>query len=219
MKLTSFQELAVWRKQATISVQEEFVGKPLPPTLEDSLPQNLHDTFDTARTGIRRGADLYINLCNLIERLVKRNEAIAGEYGRFNLNLHSITETTEGTYAVDTNDVPLLNEGIKSTAKHIATTQNLLEDESRAWDQGFLEDVKSVRDGLVSMRELFDRKDRLARDNIPQLERRIQQNEQKLQGIKAKGGAAKPGEAEKVENAIVNVSMGIGHIDHRLMPL
>lgn len=123
------------------------------------------------------------------------------------MNLQSITETSADTYAIDTNDVPLLNEGINGTAKHVGTSQNLLDDESRAWDEGLLEDIKYMRDALVSMRDMFDRRDRYARDNIPQLEKRIQTNEQKLQGIKAKGDTAKPGEAEKVENAIVNVSV------------
>ena len=188
-------------------MQEEFVGKNLPPTLEDSLPQNLQDTFETVRSGVRRSADLYINLCNLTERLCKRKEALAGEYGRFSLSLISLTDTSADTYAIDTNEVPLLNEGIMGTAKHVGTSQALLEDETRAWDEGLLEDFKTMRDALVSMRDMFDRRDRYARDNIPQLERKIQQNEQKLQGIKAKGDVAKPGEAEKVENAIVNVSL------------
>nr|POF13940.1 sorting nexin mvp1 [Quercus suber] len=199
-------ELAVWRKQATISVQEEFIGKALPPSLEDSLPQDLQDTFDTVRSGVRRSAELYITLCNLVERLCKRKEAIASEYGRFSLNLTSLAETSSETYAIDANEVPLLNEGINSTAKHLSTSQSLLEDEARAWDEGLLEDLKTIRDSLVSMRDMFDRRDRYARDNIPQLERKIMQNESKLQGIKAKGEAAKPGEAEKVEKAIVNVS-------------
>jgi sorting nexin-8 len=187
-------------------VQEEFIGRSLPPTLEDSLPQNLQETFETVRSGVRRSADLYINLCNLVERLCKRKEAIAAEYGRFGMNLTSIAESTNDTFAIDVNDVPLLNEGIKATAKHLSNSQGLLEDESRAWDEGVLEDLKSVRDGMVALRDLFDRKDRLARDNIPQLEKRIISNENKLSGIKAKGEAAKPGEAEKVETAIVNVS-------------
>lgn len=188
-------------------MQEEFIGRTLPPTLEDSLPQNLQETFDTVRSGVRRSADLYINLCNLVERLCKRKEAIAAEYGRFGLNLTSITETTNDAFAIDTNDVPLLNEGVKATAKHLSTSQGLLEDESRAWDEGVLEDLKSIRDGMVALRDLFDRRDRLARDNIPQLEKRIYASENKLSGIKAKGDAAKPGEAEKVENSIVNVSL------------
>ena len=152
---------------------------------------------------------MYINLCNLTERLCKRKEAIAGEYGRFKMNITSITETSADTYAIDTNDVPLLNEGMNGTAKHVGTSQALIEDEARAWDEGLLEDLKTMRDALVSVREMFDRRDRYARDNIPQLERRIHQNEGKLQSIKAKGDAAKPGEAEKVENAIVNVSFAL----------
>lgn len=117
-----------------------------------------------------------------------------------------MTETSADAYAIDTNDVPLLNEGIKGTAKQLSNSQALHEDEARAWDEGLLEDLKTMRDSLVSMRDMFDRRDRFAKDNIPQLERKIQQNEQKLQGIKAKGAAAKEGEAEKVENAIVAVS-------------
>ena len=121
----------------------------------------------------------------------------------------ALTETSADTYAIDANDVPLLNEGIKSTAKHLGTSQSLFEDEARAWDEGLLEDLKTMRDSLVSMRDMFDRRDKFAKDNIPQLEKRIQANEQKLQGIKAKGDAAKPGEAEKVENAIINVRQSV----------
>lgn len=155
---------------------------------------------------MRRSADLYINLCNLVERVCKRKEGVAAEYGRINLNLQTLTETSADTYAIDTNDVPLLNEGIKSTAKHVGTSQSLLEDEARAWDEGVLEDLKTMRDSLVSMRDMFDRRDRYAKDNIPALEKRIQSNEQKLQAIRAKGDSAKPGEAEKVGNAITAVS-------------
>ena len=112
--------------------------------------------------------------------------------------------TAEATIknAIDTNDVPLLNEGMKGTAKHLSTSQALLEDEAKAWDEGLLEDLKSMRDGLVSMREMFDRRDRLSKDNIPQLEKRISSNEAKLQGIKAKGDAAKAGEAGDAVRAV-----------------
>lgn len=149
---------------------------------------------------------MYINLCNLTERLSKRKEAIASEYGRFSLNLTNLTETSFDTYSIDPNDVPLLNDGIKNTAKHLGTAQALDDDEARAWDEGLLEDLKTMRDSLVSMRDMFDRRDRFAKDNIPQLEKRIQQNESKLQGIKAKGDQAKAGEEGKVADAIVKVS-------------
>ncbi|KAI9891481.1 MAG: Sorting nexin mvp1 [Vezdaea aestivalis] len=210
MFLTVPTELAVWRKQAAISVQEEFTGKPLPPQLEDSLPATLNETFDTVRTGVRRGAEIYINLCSLLERLAKRNEGIAADYLRLSLALQTLTDTTESTYAVDTNDVPLLNEGLNATAKHLTASQSLLEDESRAWDEGVLEDLKKQRDVLVSMRDLFDRRDRYARDNIPYLEKRIQTNETKLTNLKAKPeGSVKPSDIEKVEDAIIKDKQSI----------
>lgn len=107
---------------------------------------------------------------------------------------------------MDTNDVPSLNTGITATARHLSTSQSLLEDEARAWTDGVLEDLKRQRDTLVSVREMFDRRDRLARNNIPQLEKRIENSERKLQELRARpAGAAKPGEIEKVEDSIFKV--------------
>ena len=141
-----------------------------------------------------------------MERLAKRNEGLAADHLRFSLALQSLTEVTRDTYAVDTDDIPLLNEGIKATARHLSTSQSLLEDEAKAWDSGMLEDLKRQRDCLVSVREMFDRRDRYARNNIPQLERRIEGNERKLQDLRARPqGTAKPGEIEKVEEAIIKV--------------
>ncbi|CAI6341226.1 unnamed protein product [Periconia digitata] len=203
MFLTVPTELAVWRKQANLSVQEEFTGKSLPPDLEDSLPKTLPDLFDTVRSGIRRSAETYINICNMMERLSKRNEGMAAEYSRFASALQVLTESSKDTYAVETNDVPLLNEGLKSTAKHLDQSRALLEDEARGWEGGVLEDLKRQRDTLVSMRDMFDRREKYAKDNIPYLEQRISKNEQKLQGIRSKAPEMiKPGEAEKVEEAI-----------------
>lgn len=185
---------------------EEFTGKPLPPTLEDSLPSTLEDLFETVRSGVRRTADVYITLCSVFERLIKRKDGLAGEYARFSSALSAVTESTADTYNIDTNDVPLLNEGINATAKHVATSQNLLIDEARTWDEGALEDFKRQRDSLVSMRDMFDRKDRFARDTIPALEKRIASNESKLAAVRAKPEAQKkPGEAEKLEDAIMKV--------------
>ncbi|KAL3473951.1 hypothetical protein BJX99DRAFT_248545 [Aspergillus californicus] len=203
MFLTVPTELSVWRKQATISVQDEFSGRALPPDLEDSLPVTLMDTFDTVRNGVKRSAEVYINLCTLLERLAKRNEGLAADHLRFSLALQSLTEVTRDTYATDTNDVPLLNEGIKATARHLSASQTLLEDEARAWEDGMLEDLKRQRDNLVAVREMFERRDRYARNNIPQLERRIETNERKLQELRGRPqGTIKPGEIEKVEESI-----------------
>lgn len=184
-------------------MQEEFTGKPLPPDLEDSLPASLPETFNTVRTGITRSASVYINLCTLFERLTKRNEGIAADYLRVSLALQSLTDASADTYAMDSNDVPLLNDGLTAVARHVSQTQTFCEEEAKAWDVGVLEDLKRQRDILVSMREMFERRDRFARDNIPQLERRIEASEAKLGALRAKPEhLVKPGEIEKVEDSI-----------------
>ncbi|KDN61425.1 putative PX domain-containing protein [Colletotrichum sublineola] len=204
MFLTVPTELAVWRKQATISVQDEFQGRVLPPGLEDSLPPTLEALFDKTRAGIRRSAELYINICSVMDRLVKRSEGVAADHARIAMSLTSLTETSADTYASDTNEVPLLNDGLTSMSRHLRTCQTLMEDESKAWDEGVLEDLKRQRDALVSVRDLFDRRERLDKDNIPYLERRIQTNETKLANLRNKpDGLVKPGEIEKVVDAII----------------
>lgn len=91
-------------------------------------------------------------------------------------------------------------------SKHLRTGQTLMEDEAKAWDIGVLEDLKRQRDALVGLRDLFDRRDRLDRDNIPYLEQRIRKNETKLAELRAKAeGLVKPEEIEKVVVSIIKV--------------
>lgn len=142
-----------------------------------------------------------------MDRLVKRSEGVAADHARIALSLSSLTEASVDTYATDTNDVPLLNDGLVAMSKHLRTSQTLMEDEARAWDEGVLEDLKRQRDALVAVRDLFDRRERLDRDNIPALERRVAANETKLAALRAKPeGLVKPGEIEKVVEAIIKVS-------------
>ena len=177
----------------------------LPPTLEDSLPSTLSDLFDQVRAGVKQSSEIYINLCVLLERLVRRNEGLAADSLKLSLALQSLTDTTADTYAADTNDVPLLNDGINAVAKHYSSSQTLLEDEGRAWESQTLEDLKTLRDAMVSMRDVFDRRDRYARDNIPQLERRIEASETKLQQLRSKPSEqVKAGQIEKVESSIIS---------------
>lgn len=208
MFLTVPTELSVWRKQATISVQDEFLNKTLPPNLEDSLPADLQALFERVRSGVRRSAELYINMCGMIERLAKRQEGLAAEFSRIGQGLGTLTECSEDVYAADTNGVPLLNSGLTGTARHFGIAKSLLDDEVRAVDEGVLEDFKLQRDGLVSLRDLFERRDRLDKDDIPKLERRIASNETKLKTLRARPeGQGKPGDVEKVEEAIFRVSL------------
>ena len=206
--------------QATISVQEEFVGRALPPGLEDSLPAELEVLFSRTHAGVKRAAELYSSACNIMDRLVKRTEGVAADHARIALSLASLTETSEDTYATDTNEVPLLNDGLVAMSKHLRTCQALMEDESRGWDEGVLEDLKRQRDALVSVREMFERRERLDKDNIPYLERRIQTNENKLSNLRSKPeGMVKAGEIDRIAENIIKASYLLQTTSARLLTI
>jgi sorting nexin-8 len=140
-----------------------------------------------------------------MDRVAKRHEGVAADQLRLSLSLQALTDVSLNTYATDTNDVPLLNEGLQATAKHLSNSQSLLEDEAKAWDQGVLEDLKRQRDELVSMRDMFERRDRYDKDNIPHLEKRILNNENKLAALRGRPEGVKHGEVEKLTEAIIKV--------------
>lgn len=189
-------------------MQDEFSERALPPGLEDSLPSTLEELFSRTRSGVQRSAELYINVCHVMDRLVKRTEGVAADHARIAVALRSLTETSADTYATDVNETPLLNDGLAAMSKHLHTCQSLMEDESKGWEAGVLEDLKRQRDALVSVRELFDRRERLDKDNIPSLERKIQANETKLAGLRSKpDGTVKAGEVEKVAESIIKVCL------------
>jgi sorting nexin-8 len=82
----------------------------------------------------------------------------------------------------------------------------VLGDESRAWDEGILEDLKRQRDVLVAMKEAFERKDRLAGDNIPNLEKRIANADLKIQTFRARPDAGtKVDQISKLDDQIKKV--------------
>ncbi|KAF8465330.1 hypothetical protein BDZ91DRAFT_776676 [Kalaharituber pfeilii] len=187
MFLTVPTELSVWRKQANLSVVDEFTTRlqTLTPQqireIEASLPENLEQTFETVRSGLRKSAETYIGLCTLVERLGKRQEGVASELARFATALDSLTDVSEATYAVDTGDIPGMNEGLSCVARYLGNAQTLMIDEARGWEEGLLEDLKRQRDGLVAMREMFERRERMKDDQVPALEKRIKAAEKRME--------------------------------------
>ncbi|KAL5598705.1 hypothetical protein BROUX41_003382 [Berkeleyomyces rouxiae] len=217
MFLTVPTELSVWRKQATISVQDEFTGRELPANLENSLPKaSLETLFTRARFGIQRAADLYIGVCSILDRLVKRTEGVAADHARIALSLISLTETNADVYATDASDVPQMNNGLQAMSRHLRACQSLLEDESRAWEAGVLEDLKKQRDALVSMRNMFERRDLLDKDNIPVLEKRISANKKKIDAMRQRPpNMIKHEELRKLSEAIHQDKQNIVHQQNR----
>lgn len=194
-------ELAVWRKQASVSVEDEFTGRALPAGLIDSWSVEEAERWEDVKEGVKTEAELYTHLCLLIDRMEKRQESVAADHQRFASSLGTLQDVTQRTYSVDANDLNLINDGVKNVAKYLNNAQTLLEDESRGWEIGVLEDFKRHRDSLIAIKELFDRKEKLDMNQIPHLERRIHNNENRLSGMRTRSDF-KQSEIERVESAI-----------------
>jgi sorting nexin-8 len=202
------QELSVWRKQASITIQDEFTSKTLPVHLEDSLSPNLPELFDRVRTGVRRASEQYIALCTSMERMLRRNDGLAAEFLRISTSLVSLVAVSSDAYAADNGDADTssINNGVAAAGRHYENARALAVDEARAWEEGVLEDLKRCRDGMVGVRDMFERRERNEKDGIPALERRIMVSEEKLRVVRGKPeGLIKPGEIEKIEDAIIKV--------------
>ncbi|KAK9328578.1 hypothetical protein V1520DRAFT_371114 [Lipomyces starkeyi] len=179
-------ELAVWRKQAAVSVEDEFTGRSLPDGLIESWNIAEAERWEEVKSGVKMEAELYTHLCLLIDRMEKRQESVAVDHQRFATSLNTLQDVTQKTYSVDTNDLSLINDGIKNVSKYLNNAQALLEDESRGWEIGVLEDFKRHRDTLISIKELFDRQEKLDVNTIPFLERRISNNESRLTSMRGR---------------------------------
>ena len=109
--------------------------------------------------------------------------------------LQTISNVSSDTYAADSGDILPLNMGLTAVGRHLTISQSLLDDEARAWDEGVLEDLKRLRDCLVSVRDMFDRRERYDRDTIPALEKRI--HGQRREAAERPCQAGTPGQARR----------------------
>jgi sorting nexin-8 len=150
----------------------------------------------------------YSRQCRILDRLRHRIRLTSIDYSRYANFLTQLSEDTDLCPVATCVDCPSIDNGLRSVARGLDLVSGVLGDESRAYDEGILEDLKRQRDVLVAMKEAFDRRDRLAGDNVPSLEKRITNNEVKIQTIRGKPDAdTKVDQITKLEEQIKKVTL------------
>ena len=127
--------------------------------------------------------------CHILDRLRHRIRLTSVDYARYANFLTQLSEDTDLCPVSSCTDCPSIDNGLRSVARGLDLVSGVLADESRAYDEGILEDLKRQRDVLVAMKDTFDRRDRLAGDNVGSLEKRITNAEVKIQTIRSKPDA------------------------------
>lgn len=213
--LLRLQELSVWRKQASVTVKEEFEERYLALDLEQSLPRGIDEWMNKTRESLRGAIECFTFLTALQERLNKRNEAISADLMRFSLSINTYCEQETSEYDnLGKENGPALIHGLKAVSKYHTRSQQAVEDECRDTEEILLEDLKRHRDILNAANEMFIRHTKYSGDSIPALERRIASNKAKLSSLETKLDA-KDGDKVKLTTAIENDMTSITKFESR----
>lgn len=193
--------LESWRKQTSISLEEESASKRVDPIEEMSIPSDLEEKLAVVRGKLSPLIEQWQRICILAERMIKRHEAAAADMTRLANVLRAIAEVNERCWRGDECDLcDGVRQGIGRVATHTQHHSDLLEERTNMLLYSTLESLKSQRDLYVAMRDLFARHERLAVDNVERLKKRIDSNSTKLESIKA---AQKDGWQEDADRVVV----------------
>ncbi|CAG8573959.1 3740_t:CDS:10 [Dentiscutata erythropus] len=180
MFLTEQMEIAVWRRTNSPDLEEEYLKRQVTPEMERRIPEDLDKRLDKVVKKLDDTVEHYRNMCNIMERIARRQEGMAIDYMRYRLALNSLIEKEKGCYIEDCYNCSQVVQGLEHVSSHFQTTSTIMENASAATLESVLENLKRQRDLLVSFRETFERKDRLAVNTIDSLNTRIISNTARL---------------------------------------
>lgn len=151
--LTEPSELAAWRKQNPPTLDEEFRRKTYNMRdLDDMVPTNLDEQISKARKRVTAGINHYVNLCFIMERMIRRMHGQATDFSRYSIALNSLAEAELRYHAGECRNCQHVVKGYENVAKHMQSESSLLEDQVGISTDGVLENLKKFRDLLVSFR-------------------------------------------------------------------
>ncbi|RCH96953.1 Sorting nexin mvp1 [Rhizopus stolonifer] len=199
--LTEPSELSAWRKQNPPSLEEEFKRKQHPIRELDSMtPTNLEEQLQKARKRVTAGINHYVNLCLIMERMIRRMHGQATDFSRYSIALNSLAEAELRYHAGECRNCQYVVKGYETVAKHMQTESSLLEDQVGNATDGVLENLKRFRDLLVSFRDLDERRARLSVNQTDVISKRIQANRSKIH--QNKGVPGLEAEVQKLEESV-----------------
>ncbi|KAG2172932.1 hypothetical protein INT44_004673 [Umbelopsis vinacea] len=179
--LSEPSELLAWRRQHPPSIEEEFVRlNPDVKEMQMEVPADLDERLAKVGSNLVISIEHYKNMCFTVERMIKRTEAQVVDFARYGSSVRSLVEVTQACHQPDCEQCAQVAQGCEAVSTHIMKASTILEDKSVAATNGILENLKRHRDLLVSFKELLDRKEKLAVNQIDALNKRIATNQTKV---------------------------------------
>ncbi|KAF9912184.1 Sorting nexin mvp1 [Linnemannia zychae] len=200
--LTEPVELAIWRKDIVISTEDEFTTRlPIASSLSKQIPMTLDLEVEAVKRRLPASIEYYRTMVATLDRIQKRSEASAADYTRFSLAVGALADCEKQCHIDDCYNCGQLSNAYGKIGSHFSQASALMDHQARSAQQGMVESLKRHRDLLISVRELFQRRDRIREGNMSEmLKKRIASNEAKLKTLRTSaanangaGGAADGG--------------------------
>ncbi|CAJ0748088.1 12150_t:CDS:10 [Entrophospora sp. SA101] len=177
MFLTEQTEIAIWRRNNTPDLDEEFLKKEISSQMEQRIPKDLNARLEIVYNNLDRSIEHYANMCNFMERIAHRQEGTASDYTRYSLALNSLIENGKDCYTENCYNCSQMMNGLEQISSHFQHASTIMEDA-----------------------DTFERRDRLTIDTVETLNSRIAINQAKLRPLSGKESSDP--EVEKLASAI-----------------
>ncbi|CDO92995.1 unnamed protein product [Kluyveromyces dobzhanskii CBS 2104] len=183
--LTVPTDLSSWRKQGHYDTTDEFADKRISSTFMKLWRKEFSDQWNTANEKIDDALDTWVKVTVLIERNEKRMKQIAHERNLLGSIIGTIPQATNALYPQSTSTVSQINEGAGLIVEHLDACASVIEGEYNEVDNSLSIRFKAFIDILIAFKGLFERYKMMAGNNIPQLQRRVEINQERLNTLES----------------------------------
>ncbi|KAJ9126793.1 hypothetical protein QFC24_001825 [Naganishia onofrii] len=213
--LTQSGPFEAWRKKNRVNLDEESTQKKLDKAAEMRIPSDLDMKLDLLRSSLPILVESYSKLVMIAEKAVKRMEAAAADQARMAMTLATLGEkqpmscwrcanheTANGIGGNACNLCKGVSRGLAAVGDTF--TKEAEDSDRRAKDTavGTIEMLKQERDVFVAFSQLFLRHDKLSKDTVDTLRKRVETKQKKLAAVRQAKKSSWEAEAEKLVTAI-----------------
>lgn len=173
-------DLSNWRKQASYDTTDEFTDKKIAPSFIKMWKNELSEQWDEANANIDSTIESWVKITILIERYEKRIKQIAEERKLLSTIMEDFGSKVPSLYSIDQGSINDINNHITMVSRHLLNCVDLTDEENKEVVTQLLVKFKMFVDVIISLKGLFERYKTMTGNNIPQLQRRIEINSEKL---------------------------------------
>ncbi|KAJ1560199.1 Sorting nexin mvp1 [Nowakowskiella sp. JEL0078] len=161
-------------------------------------PPDLDDRIKELKANMDKMLDHYRHLCSSMECIAKRAEETANDFLNHSVVLKSVIDLPD-CISHDCMNCPLMNSGFDYITHGLEGHSRTINEQRDTMLDGIIESLKTHRDLLLALKDLFVRWDRVVIGfNVDSLSRRLSTNKKKYASLVSKG----QGDVERLSDLI-----------------